>query len=186
MGQSLEKLKDVELWKCFKAGNREAMQVIYFRHYAVLYNYGKKLTSHEELAEDCIQDLFFKLWKNRNTLGEVLSIKSYLYRSYRRILLDLVKANRKYTAIHDLPVAYDISLSIEQETIIKEHDSERIKGLNAAISNLSKRQREIIYLCYYQGFTYNEIEDIMSIKNQTIRNCVYEAIKVMRKYLQAV
>lgn len=184
MGNSLDKLKDAHLWKCFKTGNREAMQIIYFRHYTILLNYGKKLTTNEEIAEDCIQDLFYKLWKNRENLGDVISIRSYLYKSYRRILFDLVKAHRKYSTVSDLPTEYDIVLSIEHETIQEEHLSDRHHGLKQAMKGLSKRQREIIYLCFYRGFTYDEIAEIISIKNQTIRNCVYEAIKVLRNHLQ--
>lgn len=184
MGESLQMLDDARLWDCFKTGQKAALKLIYERNYACLFNYGKKLTSHTAIAEDCIQDLFLKLWKNRQNLGQVTSIRSYLYKSYRRILLDLVKVNRKYSAYNDLPGAYDVTLSIEEATVVEEEILAMRKGLKRAINSLSKRQREIIYLSFYQGFTYSEIAEIISIKNQTIRNCVYEAMKSMRNFLQ--
>lgn len=186
MATPLHELPDHQLWKCFQQGNREALREIYFKHYALLYNYGKKLTAHPEIAEDCIQDLFLKLWVKRSNLSEVVSIRSYLFKAYRRILLDLVRINRKYANEVDLPSEYDVSLSVERLTIQKEQSAQQLHELTTAINNLSKRQKEIIFLCFYKGFSYREIAEIIPIKYQTIRNCVYEAVKVLRKSLTKV
>ncbi len=184
MNNNLGKLPDIELWRSFRSGDKHALRYIYFRHYGALSNYGKKVTSSHEIAEDCIQELFLKLWKNRHNLGDVQVIKSYLFTAYRRILFELVKVNRKTTSFTDLPYEYDIALSVEEKTIDLEHRHQLSVELKQAIKKLSKRQKEILYLCFYQGFTYKEIEAITSIKNQTIRNCVYEAIKALRKHFQ--
>ncbi|MDH3708965.1 MAG: sigma-70 family RNA polymerase sigma factor [Cyclobacteriaceae bacterium] len=181
-----DKLTDGQLWRRFKGGDQEALKVIYFRHYSILFNYGKKLTSSPELAEDCVQDLFLKLWRTQKNLGQVVSIRAYLFKAYRRILLDLVKVQRRYTKFTDLPLEYDLMLSVEQLTMQDENQREQLNGLNSAIKSLSKRQKEIVYLCFYRGFTYKEIEQIISIKNQTIRNCVYEAVKTLRKSMNKV
>ena len=179
-------LPDNQLWLRFKAGDHQALKIIYFRHYPMLFNYGKKLTSHPEIAEDCIQDLFLKMWRTKQNLGQVESVRAYLFKAYRRILLDLVKAQKKYTKFTDLPAEYDLTLSVEEHTMQQEYQQQQLKGLKRAMHSLSKRQKEIIYLCFYRGFTYKEIEQIISIKNQTIRNCVYEAVKSLRNSMKRV
>ena len=179
-------LPDDQLWLKFKAGDQEALKSIYFKHYPMLFNYGKKLTSYPEIAEDCIQDLFLKMWRTKQNLGKVVSVRAYLFKAYRRILFDLVKAQKRYTNFKDLPNEYDITLSVEDQTVQKENHQQQLYGLQLAMKGLSKRQKEIIYLSFYRGFTYQEIEQIISIKNQTIRNCVYEAVKSLRKSLKNV
>ena len=80
------------LWMRFKSGDHEALKVLYTRYYPVLYGYGCKLYGDTNTADDSIQELFLKLWKNRENLGEVAAVKPYLFKAYRRIALDQLKA----------------------------------------------------------------------------------------------
>ena len=52
--------------------------------------------------------------------------------------------------------------------------------LLAALDELSPRQREIIYLRFYQNLSYEEIADIMDLNYQTSRNLLYKAIRSLR------
>jgi len=89
--QLTEDYSDSELWVKFKSGDKTALKTIYYKYYMMLYRFGLKKSSNSELVEDCLQDLFLKIWKNRETLGEALVIKNYLYRAYIRILYDAIK-----------------------------------------------------------------------------------------------
>jgi DNA-directed RNA polymerase specialized sigma24 family protein len=56
--------------------------------------------------------------------------------------------------------------------------------LNDAIVKLSRRQREIIYYSFFEGFNYDQIQEIMELENhQSARNLMYKAIKELRKLL---
>jgi RNA polymerase sigma-70 factor (ECF subfamily) len=52
-----------------------------------------------------------------------------------------------------------------------------------AIDQLSNRQKEIIYLKFYQNLSYEEVSEIMNINYQVARNLLHQAIKAMRKIL---
>lgn len=183
MNRSLKSLPDLQLWIEFKRGNRQAFKLIYYTYHQHLFNYGLKVSGHADIAEDCIQDLFLKLWKNRKNLGNVHSIKSYLFKSFRRILIDLIKSDKKISDIIDLPAEYDVHLNIEEMLIKNEVSRQQLSRLEKALNNLSKRQKEIIYLCFYKGMSYKEITEVIPIKYQTVRNCMHEAIKVLRKHV---
>lgn len=183
MTRSLKSLTDLELWVEFKGGNKQAFKLIYYTYYQHLFSYGLKLSSHTDLTEDCIQDLFLKLWKNRRNLGDVGSIKAYLFKSFRRTLIDLIKSDKKTGDIVDLPAEYDVHLNVEDMLIKNEASEQQLLRLEKALNNLSKRQKEIIYLCFYKDMSYKEITEVIPIKYQTVRNCMHEAIKILRKHV---
>lgn len=171
---------EMELWNRFKNGNKESFKEIYYEHYMFLYNYGIKNTSEKNLVEDCLQDLFLKLWKNRENLGEVISIKAYLYRAYVRILFDALKKSKRILNLKELDCETEIS-SIEEKIIHNQSQTEFKNQINKTLTQLSKRHRQVIQLHYLDGLSYKQIEEILPIKYQAIRNYVHEGLKVMRK-----
>ncbi|MDN5213520.1 sigma-70 family RNA polymerase sigma factor [Fulvivirgaceae bacterium BMA12] len=183
MNKALKRLPDIQLWIKFKQGNRQAFKLIYYTYYQHLFNYGLKLSGHTDITEDCIQDLFLKLWKNKKNLGDVNSIKAYLFKSFRRILIDLIKSDKKNNNVIDLPAEYDVHLSVEEILIKNESSQQQLTSLEKALNNLSKRQKEIIYLCFFKGMSYMEITEVIPIKYQTVRNCMHEAVKILRKHV---
>ncbi len=178
-------LSESELWEKFKSGNQEALQTLYTRYYPPLYGYGRKLFPISNDLDDSIQELFLKLWKKKESLGEVVSVKAYLFKSFRRIAFEQLKSNLKYTQLND-DNELETTLSVEDMLISEEMDNEQKKRLKNALGLLTKRQSEIIFLRFYEGLSYEEIETVVQINYQTIRNCVYEAIKVLKKELLAV
>ncbi len=174
------KVTETELWSRFKNGDKASFKEIYYEHYMFLYNYGVKATSEQNLAEDCLQDLFLKLWKNRENLGEVISIKAYLYQAYVRLLFDAVKKSKRVFDFSELEYESEIS-SIEEKIINNQSQTEIKNQIEKALSQLSKRQRQVLQLHYIEGLSYKQIEKILPIKYQSIRNYVHEGLKAMLK-----
>jgi len=175
-----EEFSDAELWVRFKSGDKSAFKAIYYKYYMTLYRYGLKTSLDADLAEDTLQDLFLKLWKNRSTVGEVASVKSYLYRAYIRTVLDALKKARRTYSAADLNIE-QTDKSIEENMIIDQSVNETNQNLYQALKHLTKRQKQIVVLHYFEGLSYKQIEEILPLKYQAIRNCVHEAIKVLRK-----
>src|SRR5690554_2328462 len=71
------------LWAEFKKGSEKAFTTIYNQYIVSLYHYGEMITSDKELIEDSIHDFFIDLWKNRENLAQVHSIKFYLYKGLK-------------------------------------------------------------------------------------------------------
>lgn len=175
-----DKITEMELWNQFKKGDKESFKAIYYEHYMFLYNYGVRTTSEKNLAEDCLQDLFLKLWKNRENLGEVISIKAYLYRAYVRLLFDEIKKSKRVLDFNELELETESS-SIEEEIIYNQSRTEFKNQIDKALAQLSKRHRQVLQLHYIEGLSYKQIEEILPIKYQAIRNYVHEGLKVMRE-----
>ena len=98
------------------------------------------------------------------------------------MIIDALKQQNMavYKTDHDL---YDPVLSGEDIIIGKEISTERSNHLKKAIQQLTNRQKEIIYLRFYSGLSYEEISEVTALKYQSIRNLFSNALKELRKVL---
>jgi len=173
------------LWDEFKDGNKEAFSEIFKTYFKLLFRYCQKFSNNLPVIEDCIQDLFLGLWKNRESLGETDSIKFYLLRSIRRKLARAIRKNREVpidqTEWEFLP--FNIQFSFEHEIVSKDTSQERKERLSLALKSLTKRQKEAIYLKFYCGLNYDEIAQLMSMSVKSAYNLIYRGIKDLRRNL---
>jgi RNA polymerase sigma factor (sigma-70 family) len=174
---------EAEYWEGFRQGDERAFSMLYKTYYPDLYRYGLKITRDEQATEDYIQDFFYKLWKSRRGLSAVNSVKAYLFKSFRRVVLDHQKGRKRREQIDAAAADADIMFSSEDILIGEQTSLERVRNLQKALNALTNRQREIIYLRFYDNLSYDQIEEVLSINNQTIRNSVSESIKALRKNL---
>jgi RNA polymerase sigma factor (sigma-70 family) len=160
------------LWDAFKQGNWYAYTSLYNDHFRALNNYGYKFTKDTNLIEDAIHDLFVRLWTTRENLGTPVSVKNYLYKSLRNILLRKMKTQGKFTGIEEeYPLGFQVTWN---HAAIEDRELQaRVKNI---IDTLPARQREIIYLRFYEGLSYEEIADIMEIGINSTYKLLYKAL----------
>lgn len=174
-----------KLWSNLREGDQEAISKLFCRFYSQLYNYGFNIVARNDLVKDCIQELFLTLWKKRNTINQSHSVKAYLLSSYRRIIFRrLDKQKNRAERNHEYESNFfDDVYNIEELMIHFETDKKRKKQLAKAIGSLSKRQREAIYLKFYNGLSSREIALIMDVNKQSVYNHVSQAINKMQNYV---
>ena len=166
-------------WQRMREGDLNALAFFYNQYFSKLHAYGKRVSHSNDLAEDCIQDLFFKVWEKREKLPDVHTCQGYLFQAYRRLLSDRLKESAKK---NKLMIDTESSiLSVQDMIIHDEIDAERIQKITRGIASLSKKQQEIIYLRFYQGLSYDEISNMLEINNQSIRNAVSTSLKFLKK-----
>ncbi|GAB3892114.1 sigma-70 family RNA polymerase sigma factor [Larkinella knui] len=176
-----------ELWLAFKKGDKGAFGSLATVFYKTLYNYGTKLTTDYTLVEDCIQDLFLEMWKRREFLGETEHVRFYLLKALRRKLFLEKKTSDK--RLHQFientdDIDFIGEFSIESRIIELETTEQHLKKLNQVLTQLSKREREVIYLKFYQELDYEQIASLMAINYQSARNLIYNALKGLKSAWQ--
>jgi RNA polymerase sigma factor (sigma-70 family) len=177
-------MEDKKIWESFKSGNREVFERIFRTHIRVLYKYGSRFTHDPALVEDCIQDLFLDLWHKRQSLGTTDSIKRYLLGSLRRRIIRKLQHKPSNNSSVELEnYDFHLELNAEDERIEVESGLAQQKALKEAMAQLTQRQREVIYLKYFQEMSYEEIASVMEISYQSTRNLVYAALKLMKKHM---
>ena len=176
---------EISVWKAFKLGSRQALNDLYDRHALYLYASAKDITQDEALLSDCIQDLFVQLWTRREKLAdELFSIKLYLARSLRRMILRKViqetRLKRTRMEAHDEVEEY----SIESRIVEKELETERQQSIQAAIATLNARQKEVLYLRFYKNLSYKEVAQTMDTDIKGVYNLINRTILSLRKTMK--
>lgn len=176
---------DLQLWQQLKNGDKSALEKIYYRYIDILINYGTKFTPELSLVEDAVQDLFVIVWNSRDKLSDTDSVKNYLMGSLRNNLVRLIQSQSKVSYKDDFNlVPFEIVNTVEQEIINDEGSTQRNRLLNQSMEQLSNRQKEAIYLKYYEGKEYEEICELMNINYQSVRNLISTGIKSLKENIQ--
>lgn len=177
--------RELKIWNAFRQGNREALDYIFKEHTSNLYSYGTRFTKDRELVLDCIQDLFVELWNRRQTLNETSSIKFYLLKGLRRRIARTVHGAKRLEAITD-EVQYleeKMNFSVEQLLVAQESDHARKAALKRALEGLTKRQREAVYLKFFQGLGNEAVASVMGLSEASAATLVSQAIAALRSAL---
>ncbi len=171
------------LWKYFKEGHENALSQIYLSYYSTLYNYAYKICGNTELAEDCIQDMFTALWTRRKQLGNAHSIKAYLIACLRRrVIASIIQRDKmRSDSVQIAENQPDIVFSPEDFLIIQETSEMQKNQLVKSLNKLTRRQREVIYLRYYDELSYKEISEILNINYQSVINILHRSYQVLKK-----
>ena len=176
-----------DLLQRLQQNDEEALALLMKMYYDDLYNYAARFTKDDGLIKDCIQEVFISLWQRRETVGAILSPKYYFLRAIKnKVLKSLDKSIRKVTSGY-LQEDYDFfhEFSIERVIIEKQISEEKAEKVRKALSLLSKRQIEIIYLKYYQYLDHGQIAELMNISRQSVYNLLHEAIHKLRSIWHA-
>lgn len=156
-------------------------------HYRNLFVYATKFRKDEEFVKDCLQDLFFELWKNRETLSSTNYVRSYLFKCVRNKIYRELHKNRWHLQAVQLDDDYffDIEFSIEHHLIREQTLRETANRFSEALNKLPKREKEIIYLRFYQNLEIAEIVDVMGIHAQSVYNLLHKALSRLREPLMS-
>lgn len=175
--------EDAALWQSFRAGDRLAFESLLKSHYGALLNYGLRMARDREFVQDCLHDFFVDLWNRRKRLQEVHSLRPYLLVAFRRRLFKESNRNQWLRNAGELTDDYDfeVQFTIETYLINNEVRHESLVRLKSNLEKLTKRQREVIYLRFYQEMEYEDIAQSLEINYHSVVNLMYEGLKSLRK-----
>lgn len=174
-----------KLWMEIRSAKKESLSRLFCLTYSWLFNYGYKIIPNEAFIKDAIQELFLNLWKKRECINEARSVKSYLLYSLRRLILRRLKKQRNRTIRnHDYKDQFsETILTVEDLIVHFEMEQEKKEKLATAIGSLSSRQKEAIYLKFYEGLSASEMASVMGINKQSVYNHVSKAIDKLQEFI---
>lgn len=136
-----------------------------------LYRFAIKLCKDESSAQDLVQDAYEKVWIKKATI-QAEKVKSYLFRTVYNKFLDGKKKNRV--------------ISIDEyhtEPTFNQESSDLKEVLNKALSTLPETQKSAILLRDYEGYSYDEIGEILKLNASQVKVYIYRARKQLQKYI---
>lgn len=156
---------------------------MYQKYARILYNYGYKITPDRDLVEDCLQDLFLNILESRERLSHTTSIKFYLMRSLRRDIVRKLNADQRTVGsrIDDDDVLFTVDFHYEPSWLDSQISKERAEALLCELNYLPARQKEAIFLKFFDNLSYEEIAGIMGIETTSAYKVIYKAIAALQK-----
>lgn len=174
-------ISDQQLWVGILKGDESALAELHNRHYRVLYRYAFKISRDKELTLDCLQELFFQLWAKRATLKAVESVRFYLMKWLKRILIKALKHTTTEVQVQDVnEEMLGVTLSVEDIISLTDTEQNRKAVIQQALNDLSPREREVIYMRFFLELTYEEICKSLKLTYQVVMNYVHRALKALR------
>lgn len=184
MANKLTAAEHSHLWDTFRHGSPKAFSQLYDLFAADLYRYGYNLVRNKEVVEDCLHELFLHLHENRQRLGPTDNIQFYLYRCLRRRLLDTVnRLNKLDSDAGSFDNAEFVVLPYEHYLIENQLVEHQKQLVTRELNKLPKRQKEILYLVFMQGLSYQQTADVMDITLKTVYNTIKIALSTLRRYV---
>jgi RNA polymerase sigma factor (sigma-70 family) len=170
------------VWRGLLDGDKTSLARIYTAYFDKLYNYGVRISSDSLVVEDAIQDLFIELWNRRERLNpEVRNVKQYLYICLRRKILLKLQSRHASISIDDLP-SFRLELSHKSHYLTHQLNKELRQKLAEMIQTLTPKQKEAIFLIYFDELSYEQVASIMGLKIKTIYNLVHQAIAKLKDH----
>ncbi|SEO77891.1 RNA polymerase sigma factor [Mucilaginibacter sp. OK283] len=177
-------LPDDKLVTLLQQGNEQALKEIFTRYNKLLYSYAYKKLEDQEEAKDIVQDLFIRLWSNRESFLLKTSLPSYLFRAVRNRALDIF-AHKKIKS--DYVASFQEFIDLPQSTtdyLVREKDISAL--IDREIQSLPPKMREIFILSRKENYSHKEIAKKIGISEETVTKQIKRALKILRLRLKLI
>ena len=160
---------------------KSGFEILFKKHYSVLCAYSYGFVADYSLSEDIVQEVFSKLWTDKQEITIDTSIKPYLYSAVRNTALNYIKhqkVKRQYEKVNSDENNYT-EQSLDEQLIRKELNAK----IQSAVNNLSPERRKIFVMSRMDGLKYKEIAERLDISIKTVENQMGKALASLRKDL---
>lgn len=182
---------DEELVRRFYQADEEALKVIFKRHKDGLFNFALRFVVNRADAEDAVSHAFMMVCEKRYTIKPGASFKTWLYTVARNICLSKIRSRNRFFSLwspsndpeHDKAIDVVDPKGIAREQL----DQKEIMAIvQKAIYKLPEEQKEALLLREYNGFTYEEISQVLNCSLEKVKVLIFRARNQLKEMLPSV
>ena len=141
-----------------------------------LYRFALKIVKETEIAKDVVQDAFEKLWINKEKI-DATKVKSYIFTVAYHSMIDKI---RKYKRIEEFT-----SNNFEDGI-----DMNQYSDLNELLHKIAEKlpdvQKSVLFLRDYEGYSYEEIEEITGLGLSQVKVYIHRARLYMKQQIGSI
>ena len=164
---------DLTLVEAAINGNADSFTELCRRYYPAMVAIAHSVIGDRHLAEDAAQQTFAKAIRQMLQLKNKTKFVAWLATICRNVALDLAHSRDRLQSAEDLSM-------IAAES----HENDVTESVKEALNKLSASAKELIFLRYYDGMTYEQISAVLGISEQAINGRLRRAKKKMANYLR--
>ena len=186
MGNDFVKLSDAELLARYTAGDEAAFREIVSRYKNSLYAFLRQFLNRHDLVEDVFQETFLQLYSSRNSFDTSRPLRPWLFTIAANKAKDALRKWQRTAAVSIGTMADSQDLSFDDmlntvtsdstlpyEELQKDETASRVGQI---IADMPENLREILILAYFQGFSYKQMAEILSIPIGTVKSRLHTAV----------
>jgi RNA polymerase sigma-70 factor (ECF subfamily) len=174
-------IRDTEIIRRIRQGDKAEFESLFRSSYVSLVRYAKSIIRDHDSAEEIVQDLFFRLWQNREKINIESSLNGYLFRAVHNKCLHYINHLKIVGQHAQETVAEQISKSEDPIDIIRYKELQ--EKINQILERLPDRCSLIFCMSRFDGLKYNEIAEKLSVSVKTVEANMGRALKEFRKAL---
>lgn len=169
--------------KKIKEGDIKTFEYVFRLHYRPLCLYAQGITGRKEAAEEIVQELFYTIWKERENLQILRSLKSYLYGAVKNQSL-------QYHEHYNVRERYRQQILSSQVEISDSDPHERMEYkelediINRTLKKLPDRRGRIFKMHRLEGLKYKEIAEKLSLSVKTVEAEMSKTYRTLREEIE--
>lgn len=165
-----------------KAGDRESFNQVFRRYYSPMVRFCIRYVADSDIASEIVQDLFVKLWSNREKISFNTSFESYMLTSVRNSALTYINKERSH-AEANLRIYSEESDNTDPSETLQSNNLE--ESYRKILKDMPEKRREVFLASRYDGLKYSEIAEKLGISQKTVEAQMSAAIKQLKDGLKA-
>jgi len=164
-----------------KAGDRESFNQVFRHYYSPMVRFCIRYVADSDIASEIVQDLFVKLWSNREKISFNTSFESYMLTSVRNSAITYINKERAHNEAH-LRVFSDESDNTDPSETLQSNNLE--ESYRQILKDMPDKRREVFLASRYDGLKYSEIAEKLGISQKTVEAQMTAAIKQLKDGLK--
>jgi RNA polymerase sigma-19 factor, ECF subfamily len=172
-----------ELLLLTASGDKQAYQQLFEHYWGQVYGVAQRLTKSPEHSKDLAQDIFLKLWEQREKLTTVKNLPSFLYTITRNLVHDHLRTKVFRESNREFLMNYFSYHDESARELLEQKEQENI--LNDAIQSLPPQLQQVVRLSKIEGLSHDEIASRMGITALSSKTYMVRALAMLRKNLKA-
>jgi RNA polymerase sigma-70 factor (family 1) len=163
-------------------GDEKAFDMFFNLYKGKIFAYAYKLSKSRHIAEEIVQEIFIKLWINREQLREVNNPGTYIFVMVKNKVIDYLRKIANEDGIFTQVWKF---INAQQDTADKVLDAKESQGLiNVALGQLSTQKRKIFLMSRSEGLSHREIAEKLSLSVSSVKNHIVETLSHIKSFLR--
>jgi RNA polymerase sigma-70 factor (ECF subfamily) len=175
-------VQELFIIKRIKEGDIATFETLFKSVYTPLLLYSAGITGRRDVSEEIIQDLFYYIWKERESLQIMHSLKGYLYRSVRNRSLQYLEHEKVDERFKGRNEVWGYDSRPDGQEMLELRELEEI--LKKSMTKMPRRRVEIFRMHRFENKKYTEIAEALSLSVKTIEAEITKALKTIRKEIE--
>ncbi len=134
------------------------------------------LVRDSTVAQDIVQEAFVRVWLSPRTPREVTAFRPWLYKTVVNLARDHQRRQSRWARLR-----FGRAASADPTDVVERRESDA--ALGKAIRGLTRREREALYIRYFEDAPFDEVGRIIGVRTGTARVLVHRALAKMRRQL---